>query len=112
MAMARHLVLTRRNQQTFDVSKAGRYFFTFCQPTPSATCMFESVGFSPSKFYLKTTSPIIYTTITKFRFIMDRVLPGLPKTFNRCAMHMKIPTLHICLIIYIEIHVEIMQSML
>ena len=74
MAMARHLVLTRRNQQTFDVSKAGRYFFTFCQPTPSSTCMFESVGFSPSKFYLKTTSPIMYTTITKFRFIMDRVL--------------------------------------
>ena len=67
MAMARHLVLTRRNQQTFDVSKAGRYFFTFCQPTPSSTCMFESVGFSPSKFYLKTTSPIIYTTMTKFR---------------------------------------------
>ena len=74
MAMARHLVLTRRNQQTFVISKAGGYFFTLCQPTPSATCMYESVGFSPSKFYLKTTSPIIYTTITKFRFIMDRVL--------------------------------------
>ena len=67
MAMARHLVLTRRNQQTFVISKAGGYFFTLCQPTPSATCMYESVGFSPSKFYLKTTSPIIYTTITKFR---------------------------------------------
>ena len=73
MAMARHLVLTRRNQQTFVISKAGRYFFTLCQPTPIATCMYESVGFSPSKFYLKTTSPIIniYTTITKFRFIME-----------------------------------------
>ena len=67
MAMARHLVLTRRNQQTFVISKAGGYFFTLCQPTPSATCMYESVGFSPSNFYLKTTSPIIYTTITKFR---------------------------------------------
>ena len=67
MAMARRLVLTRRNQQTFVISKAGGYFFTLCQPTPSATCMHESVGFSPSKFYLKTTSPIIYTTMTKFR---------------------------------------------
>lgn len=103
MAMARHLVLTRRNQQTFVISKAGGYFFTLCQPTPSATCMYESVGFSPSKFYLKTTSPIIYTAITKFR---------ASKSFNRCAMYMKIPTLHICLIIYIELHVEIMQSML
>ena len=60
-----HLVLMRRNQQTFVISKAGRYFFTLCQPTPSATCMYEIVGFSPSKFCLKTTSPIIYTTITK-----------------------------------------------
>ena len=95
MAMARHLVLTRRNQQTFDVSKAGRYFFTFCQPTPSSTCMFESVGFSPSKFYLKTTSPIIYTTMTKFR---------ASKNIQQ-VRHAHKNT-------YIEIHVEIMQSML
>ena len=63
--MARHLVLIRRNQQTVVISKAGRYFFTLCQPTLSATCMYESVGFSPSKFQLKTTYAIIYTIITK-----------------------------------------------
>ena len=43
MAMARHLVLTRRNQQTFVISKAGGNFFTLCQPTPSATCMYMKV---------------------------------------------------------------------
>lgn len=97
MTMDRHLILTRRNQQTFVISKADRYFFTLCQPcTPSATCMYESVGFSHSKFYLKTTYPIIYTTITKrdSKYLHNGVLPGLPKTFNRCAMQVKIPALH------------------
>ena len=47
MAMARHLVLTRRNQQTFVISKAGGYFFTLCQPLQALLVCMKVLAFRP-----------------------------------------------------------------
>ena len=47
MAMARHLVLMRRNQQNFVISKAGRYFFTLCQPLQALLVCMKVLAFRP-----------------------------------------------------------------